>query len=318
MKMASAILTSDWHLREKTPLARKEENWGRVQKHYFKQIEKIALTNCCVDCPILFAGDLFDKWNSIPACINNAMYCLENLKGRIHTIPGQHDIPNHAYDQLDRSAYWTLVEAGFINHLSPGIVHEINEIMIHPFPWGHKVIPCRKKNTTSLVINVALIHSYIWTMKTGHVKADKKSKVSKWYESLKGYDVAVFGDNHKGFVLPNEEKTTIVNCGGFIRQHSDQTTYKPFVTLLYANGEVKKKYLDYALDEFSNLSTEIGQMEKNLGLDLTGFIEELATKQNEGIKFKSIILKYAEENKLGKEVINFIQQALESIHARRN
>ena len=34
-----------------------------------------------------------------------------------YAIPGQHDLPNHSYTDIQRSAYWVLVEAGIIKKI---------------------------------------------------------------------------------------------------------------------------------------------------------------------------------------------------------
>ena len=113
-----ALLVGDIHLSAKAPLCRaKEPDWFEamarplmelvdLQKQIGKESDGIP--------PILCAGDVFDRWNSPPELIN---FALEYLPPQMYSIPGQHDLPNHNYNEIDRSAYWTLVAANKITNV---------------------------------------------------------------------------------------------------------------------------------------------------------------------------------------------------------
>lgn len=305
-KKAVAVLTSDWHLKDKPPIARScETNWMKVQKGYIGQILQLSKVND--GCPVIIAGDVFDKWNSSAYLINHTISWL--IGSNIWAIPGQHDIPNHQYRQLDRSAYWTLVEAGIVKHLSPNIPIEEKGITIYPFPWGYEVKPF-KSASSSLSLHIAVVHAYIWKEGCSYTGAEKKTRVKSWLKKLNGYDIGAFGDNHKGFVLPNDKMTTIVNCGGMQRLTVDQIDYRPFATLVYDNGAVKKHYLDTSLDTFSELGKEIRNLEDKLKLDLSGFIEKLAETMDNGVNFERAVTRYVEKNELKSGVKGMILKAL--------
>ncbi len=101
-----AILTSDWHLSHKPPIARVEEpDWYAAMERTVTQV--VELQNK-YDCPLVIAGDLFDKWNPPPQLINFALDELGSLTMRAVAVPGQHDLPFHSYDHVESSAYWAL------------------------------------------------------------------------------------------------------------------------------------------------------------------------------------------------------------------
>ena len=59
-----AILCSDVHLSDKPPVARSTEpNWMKAQEHVLVQVNDLAKT---YSCPVVCAGDIFDKWDSSP------------------------------------------------------------------------------------------------------------------------------------------------------------------------------------------------------------------------------------------------------------
>ena len=103
-----AVCCADLHFSHDPPRARAESDtasWYRVQKTYINQLKYIANGK-----PILVAGDIFNRWNANPELIN---FLIEELP-ILHAIPGNHDLPNHSFDEIERSAYWTLVKAGKI------------------------------------------------------------------------------------------------------------------------------------------------------------------------------------------------------------
>ena len=52
-----------------------------------RSLEQIRDLQKEFDCPVICAGDIFDKWNSPPELIN---FAYDNLP-EIYAIPGQHD-----------------------------------------------------------------------------------------------------------------------------------------------------------------------------------------------------------------------------------
>ena len=98
-----AIFAADLHLSLKAPIWRStEQDWFEAMLRPLVELRTLATLH---NCPIVYAGDIFDKWNSPPELIN---FAIEHLpKG--HAIPGQHDLPLHNYEDIRKSAYWTLV-----------------------------------------------------------------------------------------------------------------------------------------------------------------------------------------------------------------
>lgn len=296
-----AVLCSDIHLSHKPPVARSiESDWYAAMARTLKQLRDAAPSWV----PIFCAGDVFDKWNSPPELINFALAELP----RMFAIPGQHDLPLHNYADIKKSAFWTLVEAGKIFPIEVGKPVSINNMRLWGFPFGFPITPL--ENPHSLVTEIALIHSYIWTSKTGYVGAPKDQRCHNYLPSLRGYDVAVFGDNHQGFLAkPGDGDCVIINCGGLMRRKSDEISYEPKIGLLHSDGTVTRVKLDCSEDKFLDSElTKIGMAE---GPDMSEFINELNSLQDASVNFGEAIKRVIEKRNVPESVRKIIMNALE-------
>lgn len=203
--------------------------------------------------PIVITGDFFDRYSPSAEIIN---FALANLP-KCYGIYGNHDLPNHNAQEIHRSAYWTLVQAGLVKNLTEPL--SLPGMTLHPFPWGKLVVPCDESWIDHLALQVAVVHKYVWEEGFGYPGADVEAQASKQWESLAGYDVAFFGDNHKSFAT-HWGKRQIVNCGTFFRRKSDEKAYKPTVALLHADGAVELHYLDVSQDLFREEAPALEEM----------------------------------------------------------
>lgn len=239
-----AILVSDFHLSLTAPVARSvEPNWLAVQGRHCAWLSELSIKH---KCPIICAGDIFHRWNSPPELINWAIQHLPPM----YAIPGQHDLPLHSYEDIRKSAYWTLVEAKVIEDMEPNehvaTFKDGIRFWIHPFPWGKEVKPAKPEKG---IIHLAVVHSYCWAGEQKYPGAPEASGLSSWRKRLRGYDVALIGDNHKPFLsqLPNDG-CRVLNHGAFIPRTSDECHHIPKAGLLYSDGTIKLEPFDTSAD----------------------------------------------------------------------
>lgn len=312
-----AVLCSDLHFSLRPPVARSvEPNWLATMAGYCGQLGGLAAGHSNTPgnpLPVICAGDVFDRWNAPAELINFALTYLP----RMYAIPGQHDLPHHSYEDIRKSAYWTLVEAGKIVNLEPGKPVGVGPMQLWGFPWGTPVEPCPE--TAHLGIDVAVVHSYIWTAETGYEEASKESRLGNWLERLEGFDVAVFGDNHKGFMKTMNLKThlkrsmALLNCGGFMRRKSDERDYQPTVGLLRSNGSITRYKLDVSGDKF--LDTEdIPKSLRDNGIGMETFIEELSALGDAAIDFSEAVHRLLEREKVSPAVKKIVLASLEGVN----
>lgn len=312
----AGIFCSDAHFCHKPPPARSvEPSWLAAQK---RVIDQLGLLKRKYNCPIFFAGDLLDRHDQPAWFINWLMIHLRGLQ--LHTIPGQHDIPNHQYSQLNRSAYWTLVEGGVIQNLSSGLHHEFGNLIITAFPWNFPIKPPAEAH--GLMLQVALVHAYIFTERTGYFGAPAEKLAGKYLPKLKGYDCAFFGDNHtgwysksfaRGVTAINKPACSIFNCGVLIRRLYAEYEYKPRVALLHASGVIEPHYLDVSADKFSLIGKAVEDTGKTLKLDLSKFVTELANLRDCGQNWTQTVRQEMEKHKLPADVKTLVLKALGEI-----
>jgi len=300
-----AILVSDLHLSHTTPLARSSEpSWYGAMATALGQLEDLA--NQHDPAPVICAGDVFDRWNSNPELINFAIVHLP----RMYAIPGQHDLPHHRLEDVRRSAYWTLVEAGVIDNID--VVNDDNpDFIMWGFPWGRAINPPVVEEG-SKTLHIAVAHKYVWEGEHHYDGAPKTDHLSKLAKQLDGYDVAVFGDNHKGFQANILDGCTVFNCGTFMRRKVDEVDYMPAVGLLYNDGTVGTCFLDTSQDKIEVVEKTTADDE----LDIAEFVEELNGLGGDFLDFETAVVRYVEKHGIVKPVREVIQRIMEDGHAK--
>lgn len=303
-KDAIAVCVADLHLSLLPPACRADKDWLKTQAFYLKQLRVFA-----EDLPILCAGDIFDRWNPPPELIT---FALRELPDGMLCVPGQHDLPNHRLDQVYRSGYGVLVEAGKIKNISSSVlVPPSGNLAAYGFGWEEELEPLSDSNTprnaTKAIIHIALIHRYCWTEGKGYPDAPESDLVSAYKKQLKGYDVAVFGDNHKHFIAQAGD-CTVFNCGGFIRRKSDEISRKPCVGLICADGTVERRLLDTSIDLFHDAP----EKREEVSVDMKAFIDGLEKLGEHGLNFREAVERHLKNDDIAKETKEIILKALET------
>lgn len=292
-----AILVSDIHLSSKPPVCRQEvAPWFDVMADYLRQLRTLADK---YNVPILCAGDVFDKWNSSAELIN---FALEHLP-QMYAVPGQHDLPAHNSSEVHKSAYHTMVLANKIQTLEPGRPRRISKALtVTGFPWEFALRPNEHNGEG---VHVALVHKFVWTKGKGFHGAPAADLATATACKLKGFDVAVFGDNHKPFRLTTRY-CLVWNNGGFMRRSSDDVSREPHVGVLLENGAVRRKILDTSVDVIVPVSKPNDQEQ----FDMTSFVQELKQAGSTEIDYRQAVFKTLRQNKIHPNVQQIVKECL--------
>jgi hypothetical protein len=292
-----AIVCSDLHLSQLPPVARSAEpDWYAAMARPLRELRELQKK---YRAPVLIAGDIFDQWNSPAELIN---FAIKNLPKECYAIPGQHDLPHHNYEELNRSAYGTLVEAGVIKNLTSNISVLLSpRVWVTGFPWGTSLAACTNPYDG---LKIALIHKYCWMPGSSYENAPPENHAYALNSLLAGYDLKVYGDNHKGF-----QRGSTFNCGGFMRRKTDEALYEPMVGLVYASGKI----IPHRLDQSKTLLLTKAKEEKELDIpNLNQFIEELSNLSHDAIDFVEACKNFCVRHKVGERTQQFIQEAMEA------
>lgn len=295
-----AVLCADLHLSLLPPPARAEEpNWFAAMARPLHELGRLARQE---DVPILCAGDVFHRWDAPPELINFALAHLPPM----YAIPGQHDLPYHNHEDLDKSAFGTLVRAGKITLLSPDRPTLLPGGFAWGFGWNTPITPLAQDTPFSGVA-IAVVHAYCWQHKASYQGADEGAHVRAFRDRLFGYDAAVFGDNHKGF-LKEFPGLTLFNCGGFMRRRTDEAGSSPMVGLLYDNGRVRPYPLDTSHDKFSQATPTVQQ--EHEAAEIEAFVRRLGETQPESFDFAAAVVHFIEAHEVAPGVKQILLEAI--------
>jgi len=280
------ILTSDWHLREKTPISRKDSFWDDM----WKKIDFVATLQKELDAIVLHAGDLFDHWKPSPRLLS---YAIEHLPDKFYTVYGNHDLPQHNLDLKERSGIFTLQKAGKVNVLD----------CCH---WND--IPSIEKTKEIDGVYFLVWHNFVYNPGVADFwEKDIGINAGRLLQKYSFADVILTGDNHKAFKLFWNERL-LVNPGSLLRLTKKQVDFKPRIYVYDTlTKDVEIVYLPIDKDVWV-LDALMGNDEKDDKIE--AFISGLKTDFNMSIDFKANLRRFFKKNAVDEAVQNKIWQVL--------
>ena len=326
-----AVVCSDLHLSHTAPRNRAEKgvDWYRVMDQSLDVVTNRATQ---LGVPLIIAGDIFHTWDNPAELVNFTIQRLSKARYKVYAIPGQHDLPNHNYEDVVKSSYWTLIESNVIEDMEPGYAYtytpETNEannpvtVRLWPFPWGcaphHPEKFDKDWDSESPNLHVAVIHRYVWgNQDTGYPGAPEDQNVRAY--ALDPFNVSVFGDNHIGFSSIYQLLTRggypgrLFNCGAFMRRNIDQKDYQIRYGLIMSDGTViansyRPTYDDkwteqsvvQSLKEIANATSPLARSEA-----VQAFIAEAGEML---VDFKDVVWKFIQTGKLPAEVRKILEE----------
>lgn len=305
-----SILGSDFHLSPRAPSCRVDDDWEDVQRGYLKQVSDLCHEH---KVPLVIGGDLFhDGWRSNgcpPWLINLAMECLPTP---CYAIYGQHDIPHHRGEDVEKSGLWTLVQAGRITYIpawqKPGDEVNTTTLSLFGFPWQHDPRPCKmERHVLDNRVRLAVLHRYVWVENHSYHGAPDEARLRHLKDKLAGYDAVLVGDNHSPFLAKVNGKY-LLNAGTLIRRRADEMDYKPSVGILYSDGSIKRHFLDTSADRFAD-SDNVGEVQKRT--DAKEFLEELGGLEASSLDFHAAVMHCMDQQQVSQDTREIVLKCLE-------
>lgn len=302
-KSPTAILCSDIHLREDTPVCRTDD----FQAKQWQKLEFIKELQEKHGCFVLCAGDLFHHWKSSPWLLTQAM---EFLPDDFYTVYGQHDLPQNNMVLAHKSGVWTLERANKLDILS-----EAN--------WGQKpengslgindigLISSKKAKTSGGVEvskTILVWHKFVWDGKKLPWPGCEENTASEILERYPQFDLIVTGDHHKPFTYSKDGRL-LVNPGCMTRQVADYADHKPRVYLWYAEtNTVEKVYLPCEEDVVSREHIEIKE-KRDKRID--AFVSRLNDDWEVASSFEDNLERFFSNNKVRSNVKDVVYKAID-------
>lgn len=290
--IVTGILCADCHFSHTVPSFRSgEESWYKAQGKVLREIRELVDT---YKVPLICAGDLLDRWNSPPELIN---FLLDELPSLIYSVCGNHDLPYNSPGELSKSAYSTLVKAGRVVDLEAGSVLGLSEMVLHAFPWGSLLQPCKDRHDLDGRVHLAVVHKYVWKKGGAFPGAPPDGHYKKLLESLQEYDAILTGDNHVALhhnLDKSKEGPALYNPGGLMIRKSDEVNHKPSVGLLRSDGTITPYYLDTSEDVY------LEKQESRSNLQAREFLDSLADLGGDDLDFREAVRNALREGKVSK------------------
>lgn len=299
MKNVSAIICSDIHLRDSSPICRTDD-FIETQTRKLKWLSDLQEK---YNVPILCGGDLFNYWKPSPWLLG---YALRNLPNNIVVVPGQHDLPAHNLDNIDKSGIQVLADAGKIKLIvNPEKDYfTIGKHEVVGFPWGASwKMACDGPK-------IAIIHYGVYESKPHYPGAEVSGGSAKYVlnKLLDDYDLVISGDNHLSFTYTSG-KRTLVNPGSFMRTSASQIDHQPSVYLWDEKTNLVERV--YVPIEKGVISREHIEELQERDERLEAFVSQLKPTTELTVNFRKNLQSHISLNKVSKKVSDLIWGSLQ-------
>jgi len=305
-----AVLCADLHLSDKPPIARSgEPDWYEAMSRPLRELRDIQ--SDVEKQPVICGGDVFDRWKSPPKLITFAM---QQLPDNFESVMGQHDLPYHSWGERTSSAFWTLVEGNALDCLDGW--RSDGKLARRGFQWGEKLEPCERGLKEDESVSLSVAHAFCWWKDRGPESLSSVDfGVNHRMRQLEKFDVMLFGDNHRGFLVElgksarRRGKRTVFNAGTFMRRTVDEKDYAPMVGVLFDDGTVKRHYLDTSSD-ILDASEPVAEAEETM-VNFAPFLEELSSLSDGPIDFRQAVEHALAVEQVSKSVRRVILESME-------
>lgn len=310
-KPADAILTADFHLTESTPVARTDD-YLQAQANKLAFLQRLSTQHN--NCPVLCAGDIFDKWKASPWLCS---WAYQLLPAPLITIPGNHDLPMHNFEYYDKAALALLEKVNSARIcILKGDGIDVNKLRIMGVPSGQLASfdPEQAEITNgdgaggAPARRILLLHELVWAGKAPSWAAGSWKASELIEEFGKHFDLILTGDNHEAFTV-EQEGTLLVNPGSMMRITAAQADFQPRGYLYYAGeNQVEPVMLPV---ERGVISREHLDKEQERDERITAYIEQLGSDWEAGLSFRKNLQVFFKEHGTPKKVRDVIWEHLE-------
>lgn len=225
-----AIITSDLHLRDSSPINRIDD-YIEAQKTKLIELRNLQQK---YQCPVICAGDVFDKAIPSPWLIG---FAYEYLPKWFYTVIGNHDLPHKSEAMEMKSGLYLLEKIGRINVMRPGQMYQINvnniDLRISGVGYTDKLDPDRFPKKDPGMKSILVMHKMTWKGAADFPDAYGYESQSLLRQLHTKFDLIVSGDNHNQF-SDKYRKSIIINPGTMMRNSIDKIDFNPKFCLYYS------------------------------------------------------------------------------------
>lgn len=283
VKKPSAIFCADLHLRETVPIARTDD----YVSAQWRKMDFISNLQKRYSCPVYCGGDVFDHWKPSPYLLAET---IKHLPKSFITCLGNHDLPQHSLDLMNKCGVNVLREAGML--------------VVTGTHFGQ--IP--EERTAVFNNNKLLVwHTMVW-QKTKPYPTCVDPPASAILKKYPMYSTILCGDNHKTFVEQYEGRI-LVNPGSLMRMDADQIDHKPSVFLWYSSDNTVEQVFLPIEEGVVSREHLIVKEERDNRID--AFIAKLSNDYETKLSFEDNLENFFKANEISEDVRGIIYKAIE-------
>lgn len=299
------LLTSDWHLCDKTPICRKDD-FHKTMLNKLREIVRLSNEEKAI---VLCAGDVFDHWKVSCSLLSEVIDILYKCHVPVCVIPGQHDLPAHSKERLYESNLRLLDVVGAVHVFGvPGTPYvQVGDGWNIVFlGFGADYEP-EEKFDGSLIL---LTHEFVYEVPDADWKKDVGSKAKSFMKKHSDCDLILCGDNHQQFVVDSGDQL-LVNPGSLMRRTIAQVDHTPAVYLYDTEDQsLEEIFLDCPSSEEAisrEHKEQIEMHEKRASV----FVSRLEDDYEVGLSFQENVERFLKENEPGDSVEELVLESLE-------
>lgn len=273
----TAILTSDWHIREDTPICRTDD----YQVAQWKKIRFILDLQNKYQCPIIHAGDMFHNWKVTPKLLSTFFSMLKYTPDyyKILIVPGNHDLPQHNMELIDHSGLGVLLAA--------------DEVCL--FEWRDK--------------NIKVMHEFVYKGDKPFPGVPLTQSSSLIMQKYQKHKLILTGDNHQCFT-DTYKGTLLINPGSIMRMTASQIDHEPTVFLWYSeNNTIVRVILPHDKGVISREHIDVVEEREDR---LSSFVSGLSEEIEVTLSFRKNLELYMKKENIHQAVRNKVLEALDS------
>lgn len=206
------IITADWHIRATRPRCRVDSDWIETQRKALNWVAGIAEE---MKCPVMVVGDVFHS-NSDTSfeCISMVQKLADRLD-ELYVLAGNHDLPYHNSENLDKSAIGVLLRSDNIKRIKDYFENQ------------DTLIQCSASNFDEPDnANAEFVFKHILTIpkedKADFIECETPESLLEKFPKAKWIFT---GDYHRNFHYEKNGRH-VVNSGCLLRQVSDFKDYQ--------------------------------------------------------------------------------------------
>jgi len=201
------LVSTDWHITNKTPRIRTDD----YQDTIFHKIEWICKLANKQDCPLVIAGDLYDK-PLLPMTLQNQLIKIfQSVKNGVYGVWGQHDVFFHNPD-LNKTCYGNLLNSKALKPVS-----DLGWIGVN---FGEDIPED---------IGILCIHHPITPGPPPFYMSNAVS-AEDFMKKHKTFRVIISGDYHVHHITRTKNQL-LINSGPIMRMSKDKMEYIPKVVM---------------------------------------------------------------------------------------